>query len=232
MTPAIPEDVQLAPLHESRCGGRDLLVRARAERRDGHACARGGSAARRRAVAVGVVELLVGDGRDDDRQLDLRPEHGRRRRDRGHVAEDARPERPACEGGAVLAQRPLVAGAAGEVGPRAWLDALLGDPLVVRDGEEPLHATTPRRCGERPRPLPRGTRWAARARPCCAQSPPSRRPSATPCVAPSARRRRGRRSSSGIESRHSSSSASSTPSARASSCIVSSRAALPFVQPA
>ena len=29
------------------------------------------AAARRRALAVRVVELLIGDGRDDDRQLDL-----------------------------------------------------------------------------------------------------------------------------------------------------------------
>ena len=101
--------------------------------------ARGGGSARRRAVAVGVVELLVGNGRDNDRQLDPRPEHGRRRRDLGHVAEDARPERPAPEGGAVLAQRPFVARAAGEVRPRPRLEPLLGEPLVVRDREARLH---------------------------------------------------------------------------------------------
>ena len=86
-----------------------------------------------------MVELLVGDGRDDDGQLDMRAEHRRGRGDLGHVAEDAGPERPAREGGAVLAQRLLVARAAGEVGPRPGLEPVLGEPLVVRDGERLRH---------------------------------------------------------------------------------------------
>ena len=193
---------------------------------------RRGRAARRRALAVRVVELLVGDGPDDDRQLDRRAEHGRGRRDLGHVAEDAGPERPAREGGAVLAQRPLVARAAGEVRPRPGLEPLLGEPLVVGDGERLRHGL--RLLGGAAEDLgcglwkPAGRSWAAMLRAISSISPIQRHPLRRAERSAPARRS----SSSGIESRHSSSSASSTPSARASSRTVSSRAALPFVQPA
>ena len=97
---AVLEDVELAPLHDPRGGGRDLLVRACRERRDGDPGAGRRGAARRRALGLGVVELLVGDRRDDDRQLNLAAEHRRGRRDLRHVAEHAGTKRPAGEGGA------------------------------------------------------------------------------------------------------------------------------------
>ena len=136
---AVLEDVELAPLQEPRRGGRDLLVRARGERRDGHARARRGGAARRRALAVGVVELLVGDRRDEDRQLDRRcrapssPSRSRtRRRGRAAGTSSARTRRGSR---AASTRRP----SRRRGRPTARLEPLLGEPLVVRDGEERVH---------------------------------------------------------------------------------------------
>ena len=53
--------------------------------------------------------------------------------DLADVDEHARPQSPAREGSDVVAQRALVAGAAGEVAVHAGIELLGGQPLVVGD---------------------------------------------------------------------------------------------------
>jgi hypothetical protein len=76
---------------------------------------------------------LHGERCDQDREGDLGAEDGRRRRDLGDVDEDARPELAPLEGGDVVAERDLVAGAAGVVGERLRVERFLREPLVVPD---------------------------------------------------------------------------------------------------
>ena len=84
-------------------------------------------------LAVGMGDALHRQRRDQDRERDLRPEHGRRRRDVLHVDEDPRPELAPLERGEVLPERDLVPRAAGEVGVRVGVEPLLGESLIVPD---------------------------------------------------------------------------------------------------
>jgi hypothetical protein len=70
---------------------------------------------------------------DQDGERDLRTEHRRRSRDLRDVDQHAGPELAPLEGGDVVAQRDLVAGAAGVVGERARVELLLREALVVPD---------------------------------------------------------------------------------------------------
>ena len=94
--------------------------------------------ARHRHLAVGMRDALERDRRDEQRHRDLVPEHRRRRRARLDVDEHPRAQLPAAERLDVVAQRQLVARAAGEVAVRAGLEPLRGEPLVVPDVER-LH---------------------------------------------------------------------------------------------
>ena len=116
---------------EPGAGGRDLLVRARADVETAHDHARRGGGARRRALAVRVESCCIATGATTSGSATGVPSTRRRGRDLGDVDEHARPELPALEGRAVRAQRPLVARAALEVAPGPGLDPLLGDPLEV-----------------------------------------------------------------------------------------------------
>ena len=229
---AILEDVQLAPLHEARRRSRDLLVRARrrTSRRPWPVPA-GGSGARRRALAVGVVELLIGEGSDDDRQLD-RVVRARSSPSRSSTRRRAR------AAGTSSARRRRGSRAASTRRP----SRRRGTPRA-RARAAPRRAARSRRRREARSRLLRGPAEDARLRPRGIRSgdPCAAMLRAISSISPIQRQplRRAERSapasrcsSSGIESRHSASSASSTPSARASSRTVRSRAALPFVQPA
>ena len=84
----------------------------------------------------------------------------------------------------------------------------------------------------RPRPPPRGSPRAGRRRPAWRRSRASRPPTASPSRRPARAACAERSGSDGIECSHSRTRASSTPCARAASRMVSSSAAVPFVQPA
>ena len=84
----------------------------------------------------------------------------------------------------------------------------------------------------RPRPRPRGSPRAGRRRPGWRRSRASRPPTASPSRRPARAACAERSGSDGIECSHSRTRASSTPCARAASRMVSSSAAVPFVQPA
>ena len=95
---------------------------------------------------------LERDRRDPDRHRDLVTEDGRGRGHSRDVRQHPRPQRQASEGLYVLAQRHLVAGSAGEVAERGWIEALLGQtlefPHVQRLGNhlaEPNPQAFPRR---------------------------------------------------------------------------------------
>ena len=95
-------------------------------------------------VAVRVGEVLERRRRDEDGHRDLTTEDGRRRGDRGHVDEHARPQVPAPECREVLGERALVARAAHEVAPRAGLDLGLGEALEVPRVQRLGHAADPK----------------------------------------------------------------------------------------
>ena len=132
----VAEDVQLEPARPADCGhfGR----RRRRERREAHDRPRVACRARRRHLSVGMRDALERDRRDEQRHRDLLPEHGRRRAARLDVDEHPRAEHPAAIRLDVVAQRQLVAGAAGVVAVRSGLQPLRGEPLVVPDVER-LH---------------------------------------------------------------------------------------------
>jgi len=67
------------------------------------------------------------DGRHQLGQRDVRPEHGRPGDTALHYGEHVRAHPPACEGGEIFAQRPLVLGTAGEVAEARQLERSLGE---------------------------------------------------------------------------------------------------------
>jgi hypothetical protein len=76
-----------------------------------------------------MSQQLEGDRRDQKGDLELRAEDGRLGRDVGDIDQNARSKLPALIGLGVAAQRPLVAGAPGEVAMRARLELLERQPL-------------------------------------------------------------------------------------------------------
>jgi hypothetical protein len=137
---AVAEHVELEPAWRARCRRGDLSRRGRGNRREAHD--RPGRRGRTCGpqLSIRMSHPVKGRGRDEHRHRDLSAEHGRRRRRALHVDEDTRSQPVSAPGFDVLPQRPLVAGAAGEVPECAFLEDALGEPLVVGDGERLAHA--------------------------------------------------------------------------------------------
>ena len=96
-----------------------------------HGAGRGGGP-RHRDLAVGVEQPLEGDRRDQERHRYLGAEDGRRRAHLADIDQNARAQRAPGVRGDVVAQRPLVAGAAGEVAVDAGLEPIGRPALVLR----------------------------------------------------------------------------------------------------
>ena len=86
-----------------------------------------------RLLAVRVDQALKGDGRLRKRHRKLGAEQLDRRVDRGDVDQDARDQLPFAVSLDISPQRPLVAGATGEIAKRPRLDPLCGQALEVGD---------------------------------------------------------------------------------------------------
>src|SRR5580765_763102 len=85
---------------------------------------------------------LHGEWSDQDWQGDLRPQDGGRGRHRLNVDEHAGPQLASLEGGEVVTQRDLVAGAAREVGVRVRVEFLLRELLEIPDVHRLRHRTS------------------------------------------------------------------------------------------
>ena len=89
-----------------------------------------------------MCHALHGERREQDRQGDLRPENGGRRRHRLNVDEHAGPQLASLERGEVVTQRDLVPGAAREVGVRVRVELLLRELLEIPDVHRLRHRTS------------------------------------------------------------------------------------------
>ena len=112
---------------------RELLRSARRSGREAHDRAGCRSCSCGRLLAVGMRHALHRERSDHDRQGDLRTQHGGGGGDLADVDEHPRSQLPPLEGGDVVAQRHLVAGAARVVRVRVGVELLLREPLVVPD---------------------------------------------------------------------------------------------------
>ena len=89
-----------------------------------------------------MCHALHGERSEQDRQGDLRPEDGGRRRHRLNVDEHAGPQLASLERGEVVTQRDLVPGAAREVGVRVRVELLLRELLEIPDVHRLRHRTS------------------------------------------------------------------------------------------
>ena len=137
---AVARPVELEPLPPAGRRFGELGCGRAPESREAHDRSGLRSAPRHGEVAVRMGEVLERRRRDEDGHRDLTTEDSRRRGDRGHVDEHARPQVPAPERREVLGERALVARAAHEVTPRAGLDLALGEALEVPGVERLGHA--------------------------------------------------------------------------------------------
>ena len=127
-------------------------------------------------------------GRDEHRHRDLGAQDGRRGRDVADVDQHARQQLAAGEGGLVVGQRALVAGAAGEVAERARVEALGDERLEVAQADRPagaagsaLIAAAPGRSRSSSWPAARAARRGPARRRAAASSPRRSRSISSQC---------------------------------------------------
>ena len=120
---AVRLHVKLKPKRRGRLAC-DLFERHARLRAHDHAGAGCSGRQRRRMLSVGMRKLLIGDGSEEDRRVEALPEQRQPRMAAGKVAQNARAQRDAPEGRAILAQRQFIGRAAINVGPRLLRHAL------------------------------------------------------------------------------------------------------------